>query len=115
MVRIDVEIAPTALGYRARAILWLRAHPGKLKAVGRAMAQMPEVGFAAAVSGPYNLHAVVQCRDLDELFEFTTDRITTLPGVEGMEISPVYRQIKQAGTRVDGDRLTDPPGEPSRR
>ncbi|MEU6326984.1 Lrp/AsnC family transcriptional regulator [Streptomyces sp. NPDC047049] len=115
VVHIDVEIAPPALGYRARAILWLRAHPGKIKAVGRAMAQMPEVGFAAAVSGPYNLHAVVQCRDLDELFEFTTDHIGTLPGVEGMEISPVYRQLKQAGTRVDGDRLTDPPGEPGRR
>ncbi|MER0477576.1 Lrp/AsnC family transcriptional regulator [Streptomyces sp. Edi2] len=115
VVHIDVEIAPMALGYRARANLWMRAHPGKIKAVGRAMAQMPEVGFAAAVSGPYNLHAVVQCRDLDELFEFATDRVGNLPGVEGMEISPVERQIKQAGTRVDGDRLTDPPSEHNRR
>ncbi|WP_406450329.1 Lrp/AsnC family transcriptional regulator [Streptomyces sp. NBC_01622] len=112
---IDVEIAPMALGYRARANLWVRAHPAKIKIVGRAMAQMPEVGFAAAVSGPSNLHAVVQCRDLDGLFEFTTDRVGTLPGVEGMEISPIFRQIKQAGTRVDGDRLNDPPSDRSRR
>ena len=111
VVHIDVEIAPMTLGYRARANLWLRIRPAEIKTVGRAMAQMPEVGFAAAVSGPNNLHAVVHCRDLDELFEFTTDRIGTLPGVEGMEISPISRQIKQAGTRLDGDRLTDPPSD----
>ncbi|MFE2519125.1 hypothetical protein [Streptomyces mirabilis] len=45
----------------------------------------------------------------------TTDRVGTLPGVEGMEISPIFRQIKQAGTRVDGDRLNDPPSDRSRR
>ncbi|GIM94036.1 Lrp/AsnC family transcriptional regulator [Paractinoplanes toevensis] len=109
---LDVEIAPLALGYRARANLLLRVHPARLKAVGRAMARMPEVAFAAAVSGPHNLHAVVHCRDLDGLFEFTTGRIGTLPGVEAMEISPTMRQVKQVGTRVDSDRLTANPGGP---
>ncbi|WP_310718918.1 Lrp/AsnC family transcriptional regulator [Streptomyces lydicus] len=114
VVHIDVEIAPLALGYRARANLWMRVHPARIKTVGRAMAQMPEVAFAAALSGPDNLHAVVHCRDLDELFEFTSDRVGTLPGVEAMEVSPVFRQIKQAGTRVDADRLIDPPSGRSR-
>jgi DNA-binding Lrp family transcriptional regulator len=107
---LDVEIAPLALGYRARANLWLRVHPAQLKAVGRALARMAEVAFAAAVSGPHNLHAVVHSRDLDDLFEFTTDRIGTLPGVEALEVTPTWRQIKQVGTRVDGDRLTPGPG-----
>ncbi|GLY50251.1 Lrp/AsnC family transcriptional regulator [Lentzea sp. NBRC 102530] len=108
VVHVDVEIAPEALGYRTRANLWLRVHPSRIKEVGRATAEMPEVGFAAAVTGPHNLHAVVQCRDLDTLFEFTTGRLGGLPGVETMEVSPVLRQLKQAGTRVDGDRLTTP-------
>ncbi|MGI5498973.1 Lrp/AsnC family transcriptional regulator [Lentzea sp. CA-135723] len=108
VVHVDVEVAPEALGFRTRANLWLRVHPGRIKEVGRATAGMPEVGFAAAVTGPHNLHAVVQCRDLDHLFEFTTGRLGGLPGVETMEVSPVLRQLKQAGTRVDGDRLTSP-------
>ena len=49
-------------------------------------------------------------RDLDGLFEFTTDRIGALPGVETLEISPTLRQVKQIGTRVDSDRLTSAPG-----
>jgi len=105
----DVEIAPLALGYRARANLLMRVHPAQLKAVGRAMARMPEVAFAAAVSGPHNLHAVVHSRDLDELFEFTTDRVGALPGVETLEISPTLWQVKQVGTRVVSDRLTSAP------
>lgn len=105
---IHVEIAPAALGYQARSNLWLRVHPSKVKTVGRALAQMPEVGFAAALSGRYNLHATVHCRNLDELFEFTSDRVGTLPGVESMEVSPVFRQVKQAGTLVSGDYLIDP-------
>ncbi|BCY11731.1 Lrp/AsnC family transcriptional regulator [Actinoplanes sp. L3-i22] len=103
---LDVEIAPAALGYLARANLSMRVHPARLKAAGRALAGMPEVAFAAAVSGSHNLHAVVHCRDLDGLFEFTTERVGGLPGLEALEVSPISRQVKQVGTRIDGGRLT---------
>lgn len=109
VVHIHVELAPAALGYHARANLWLRVHPSEIKSVGHALAQMPEVGFAAAMSGRNNLHAIVHCRNLNELFEFTSDRVGTLPGVESAEVSPIHRQIKQAGTLVSGDRLHEQP------
>ncbi|WP_329235592.1 Lrp/AsnC family transcriptional regulator [Actinoallomurus sp. NBC_01490] len=107
VVHIHVELSPAALGYHARANLWLRVHPSKTKSVGRALAQMPEVGFAAAMSGKDNLHALVRCRDLEELFAFTSDRVGALPGVEAAEVSPIHRQIKQAGTLLSGDRLQE--------
>jgi DNA-binding Lrp family transcriptional regulator len=105
VVHIDVEIAATALGYDAGANLWLRVHPSAVKTVGRALAQLPEIVFAAAVSGPHNLHAVARCRDLDELFEFTSDRVGSLPGLQSLEVSPLLRHVKQAATLLSGDRL----------
>jgi DNA-binding Lrp family transcriptional regulator len=105
VVHIDVELAPAALGYHSRANLWLRVHPSETKSVGRALARMPEVGFAAAITGRNNLHAVIHCRDLDELFEFTSDRVGALPGVESADVSPIHRQVKQASTLVAGNRL----------
>jgi DNA-binding Lrp family transcriptional regulator len=105
VVHIDVEIAATALGYRAGANLWLRVHPSAVKIAGRALAQLPEIAFAAAVSGPHNLHAVAHCHDLDELFELTSDRVGALPGLQSMEVSPLLRHVKQAGTLLSGDRL----------
>lgn len=108
VVHLHVELVPAALGFHACANLWLRVHPSETKSVGRALAGMPEVGFVAATSGRNNLHAAVHCRNLDELFEFTSDRVGTLPGVESAEVSPVHRQIKQAGTLVVDGRLQDP-------
>jgi DNA-binding Lrp family transcriptional regulator len=108
VVHIDVEIAAAALGYHARANLWLRVHPSAVKEVGRALAREPGIAFAAAVSGPSNVHAVAHCRDLDELFEFTSDRVGSLAGLQSMEVSPVLRHLKQAGTLLSGDRLVGP-------
>lgn len=109
VVHIDVELAATALGYHARANLWLRVHPSAVKSVGRTLAQEPEIAFAAAVSGPYNIHAVAHCRDVDELFEFTSDRIGSLGGLQSMEVSPVLQHVKQAVTLLSGDRLVASP------
>jgi DNA-binding Lrp family transcriptional regulator len=109
VVNIDVELAPAALGYHSRANLWLRVHPSETKSVGRALARMPEVGFAAAMTGRNNLHAVIHCRDLDELFEFTSDRIGALPGLESADVSLIHRQVKQASTLVAGNRLEERP------
>ncbi|MGW9121571.1 Lrp/AsnC family transcriptional regulator [Streptomyces sp. NPDC055663] len=105
VVHIDVEIAAAALGRHAQAHLWLRVHPSAVKDVGRALAREPEIAFAAAVSGPCNIHAVAHCRDLDDLFEFTTDRIGSLAGLQSMEVVPVLQHVKQAGTLLVGDRL----------
>lgn len=107
VVHIDVEIAAAALGYRTRANLWLRVHPSAVKTVGRALARQPEIAFAAAVTGPHNIHAVAHCRDLDELFEFTSDRVGSMTGLEGMEVSPLLRHVKQSGTLLSGDRLVE--------
>ncbi|MER7767058.1 Lrp/AsnC family transcriptional regulator [Kitasatospora sp. NPDC096140] len=115
VVHIDVEIAAAALGYHARANLWLRVHPSAVKNAGRALAQEPGIAFVAAVSGPWNIHAVAHCRDLDELFEFTSDRIGSLDGLQSMEVSPVLKHVKQAGTRLFGDRLVEPRGPRARR
>lgn len=115
VVHIDVEIAAAALGYHARANLWLRVHPSAVKSVGRTLAQEPEIAFAAALSGPYNIHAVAHCRDLDELFEFTSDRIGSLSGLQSMEVSPLLQHVKQAGTLLSGDRLVEPRSSRARR
>ncbi|MBO0852173.1 MAG: Lrp/AsnC family transcriptional regulator [Nocardia sp.] len=106
VVNIDIEIAAARFGYRARANLWLRVHPSAVKTVGRALAAEPEIGFVAALSGPHNLHAVAHCHTLDDLFEFTSDRIGALPGLQTMEVSPLTRHVKQAGTLLSGERLT---------
>ena len=63
----------------------------------------------SAITGACNLIAAVICRDTEALHRYVTTRIGAAPGVRQLEISPILRRVKQAGTWMDG------PGWPSHR
>jgi DNA-binding Lrp family transcriptional regulator len=108
VVYLDVDLAGSALGFPTSAYLWLTVAPARLSAICAALAEHDETPFVAALSGPSNVVASVTCRDLDELYQYVTTKVGAIDGVQNMEISPVLRRLKQAGTLVDGDRLADP-------
>ncbi|MDL5158860.1 Lrp/AsnC family transcriptional regulator [Actinomycetospora termitidis] len=91
----DVDFAPSLLGLRSSAALWLSVHPSDLLAAGEALAGHPEVGFAAATTGATNLYASVQLRDDRALFEYLTGPVTTLPGLIAIHTAPVLRTVKR--------------------
>lgn len=108
VVHLDVELSRAALGFTTRADLWIQVAPTAIRAVGGELAHMSEIAFAAAVSGVRNVHAVVNCRTLEELFAFVTDRVGALDGVQHIEVSPVLRQVKQFNTLMKDELLTTP-------
>jgi DNA-binding Lrp family transcriptional regulator len=112
VVYFDVDVATGPLGYAATAYLWLTVEPASLAAVGEQIADHPEVPFAAAVSGSANLVATVVCRDTEELYRYVTTRVSAAAGVRQLEISPMLRRIKQAGTWMEGQRLAALPPSP---
>ncbi|TDV44329.1 Lrp/AsnC ligand binding domain-containing protein [Actinophytocola oryzae] len=63
---------------------------------GQALADHPEVAFAAATTGPTNLAAAVVCRDVYELHDYLTGRLGTLTAIRGIETDPVIRTLKGA-------------------
>lgn len=101
----DVDLSVTALGFRTQATLWLTVTPAELDNAGQALAGEQEVAFAAAISGPQNLTASIICRDVDALYNFITNKIGAIPGIQAMELTPVLRHVKQAGALTEGDRL----------
>ncbi|HEX5293050.1 MAG TPA: Lrp/AsnC family transcriptional regulator [Streptosporangiaceae bacterium] len=102
---IDVDLAHDALGFTVPAQVHLTVSPARLRAVGEALAGLPEVGFVAAMSGRSNLMASAACRDLAHLYEFATERAGALEGIVAMEVVPFARVIKQAGALVVDGRL----------
>ncbi len=104
-VYLDVDLAAAALGFPISAYVWLTVRPAHLDQAGRTLATYPQAPFVAAISGRDNLIASLTCRSLDELYLFVTERIGAVDGIQGMEVSPVLRRLKQAGSLVDGDRL----------
>ncbi|GAB2484119.1 Lrp/AsnC family transcriptional regulator [Jatrophihabitans fulvus] len=102
---LDLDLSTAALGLHTTASLFLQVEPGALDSAGRAVAAQREIPFAAAITGAQNLTASVVCRDVEHLYRFVTGSVGAIPGVRGVEVLPVLRQIKQSGAVTDGDRL----------
>ena len=111
---LDVDLAAQLLGFSAMAHLWLTVAPADLAQVGETIATHPEVGSVSAVTGTANLWAAVVCRDTDDLYRYVTTRIGAIAAVRELEISPTLRQVKYAGSILDGARLADPTPLPFR-
>jgi DNA-binding Lrp family transcriptional regulator len=101
----DVDISVAALGFGTAATLFMTVPPAQLDAAGQALAAEREVAFAAAISGPQNLTASIVCVDVAGLYRFITERVGAVAGVQGLEVAPLVRNVKQAGALTSGDRL----------
>ncbi|MCG6497119.1 Lrp/AsnC family transcriptional regulator [Kitasatospora sp. A2-31] len=100
LLHFDVDVQPRLLGFEVEAFCWLTVHPGRLTAVAQAVADHPEVGFAAATTGPTNLAAGLVCRDIEAFYDYLTDRLGGLEGVVTLESAPVVRSVKRAGLLI---------------
>jgi DNA-binding Lrp family transcriptional regulator len=107
LLYFDLEVANQLLGYPVDALLWLGVAPAEIQRVGEALARAPETTYTAVLTGPASLVVSVISRSTADLYRFITDRVGALP-VTAMEVSPVLRRVKQAGSLMDGVRLTDP-------
>ncbi|MDO8213614.1 AsnC family transcriptional regulator [Conexibacter sp. CPCC 206217] len=105
LLRTELEIAGDMLGHRTSAQLWIAVPPAAIELVGRELIGHPEIAFAAAVTGPAPLVALVRCRDTDHLYRYLTERIGALPQISSVETSPILRRVKQHGIAIEGERL----------
>ena len=65
-------------------------------ATGAAFAGFPEVVWAAAVTGAFNLLVSAVCRDEEAFYDFLTSRVGSLRSVDRVETSPIIRVLKQS-------------------
>ncbi|GLY65863.1 Lrp/AsnC family transcriptional regulator [Amycolatopsis taiwanensis] len=93
----DVDIPPAVLGYYTEARLWLTVRPSALLKVANDLARHPEISFTAITTGRTNLVAAVICRDSSDLYQYLTERISSLKDVHTMETAPLIRTVKRAG------------------
>ncbi|WP_461142614.1 Lrp/AsnC family transcriptional regulator [Spelaeicoccus albus] len=100
VLTLHVEIDPGALGRHVLTLLWIRTAPADLERTGMALADHPEIGFAAATTGRTSLYASVFTRDTAALYDYLTHRLAELPAVVDVESTSVLRSLKgEAGPR----------------
>ncbi|MEV7356242.1 Lrp/AsnC family transcriptional regulator [Kitasatospora sp. NPDC091276] len=93
-----VDVDERLLGSPTTTAIWMSVRPSHLAAVGAALAEHPEVAYAAATTGRTNLLAAVLCPDDEYLYDYLTDRLGALPGIDTVETAPIVRTLKRVGT-----------------
>lgn len=106
VLSFDVDLLADALGFRSRAMLWMRVAPGRLGSVGQTLVERPEIPFVAATTGSTNLVAAVLCEDDRSLYEFISVVLADLEGLTHVETSPVMRAVKMHATMGPPPSLT---------
>ena len=101
----DVDLLPDRLGFNINAMLWLTVAPRHLAAVGEQIAAHDEVATVVAVSGRYNLMAVIICRDVDHLYRYLAEGLASIDHIQNYEISIRARRLKQAASLIVHGRL----------
>lgn len=71
-VQVRALVEPALVGLPVEALLWIRAEPHSVEAIGRELAGLREVRYAAALAGDFHLVANVTVPDTNALYRLTT-------------------------------------------
>ncbi|WP_116199929.1 Lrp/AsnC family transcriptional regulator [Amycolatopsis circi] len=96
----DLDLDWRLHGKGIRTLLWLSVAPAALAEAGAALAEHPEVAFAAATTGPTNLYATAVCASQRELYRYLTTSVAALPAVAHVETAPVIKTVKRVANRL---------------
>ena len=76
---------PLRMGYKAMAMIGIRADGSKLFEVAEKISKLDEVIYLVISSGRFDLFAEVVCRDHEDLLRFITEKLSTIDGVRDSE------------------------------
>ena len=73
------------------AVILLNVERAQIKAVGEALAALPEVAAVYSVAGKFDLVAMVRVKETEALAELVTERMVALPGITHTETLIAFR------------------------
>jgi Lrp/AsnC family transcriptional regulator for asnA, asnC and gidA len=87
---------PLRIGFDRMALIGVKVRPGSLQAVCKAITDLPETSYVAAIAGSYDVIVEVVCRDTAHFTELLTERLHAVDGVVSTESFLVLEIHKMA-------------------
>jgi len=98
---------PTAMGDGLKADLMIEVAPGMVESVAIALGEHDEIGYLAAIAGPFSLTAAIVVPSHAALLEFCESTVARIPGVRKVEPWLILRMYKVFGTRTSATARDD--------
>jgi Lrp/AsnC family transcriptional regulator for asnA, asnC and gidA len=89
---------PMLMGFTTMAHIGVKADGGRLQEIADQISAFEEVIYLVLLSGSYDLHIEVVCRDNAHLLDFLTNKLNSVQGVKDTETFICMRIAKEVYT-----------------
>ena len=86
------------VGYDVMADVFIEVEPGRVREVAEKVARFPQVSYVACATGASDVSISLRVRDIEELFDFATEKLGKIPGVRRTQSYLLPLKIKDFDT-----------------
>ena len=107
IINIRAIVNPEKVGYGVMADVFIEVEPGRVREVAEGAAGFPQVSYVACATGDTDVSISVRVRNIEELFNFTTEKLGKIPGVRRTQSYLLPLKIKDLDTWLPPNVLDD--------
>ncbi len=98
IINIRAIVNPEMVGYGVMADVFIEVEPGRVREVAEGAAGFPQVSYVACATGDTDVSISVRVRNIEELFNFTNEKLGKIPGVRRTQSYLLPFKIKDLDT-----------------
>ena len=98
IINIRAIVNPEKVGYGVLADVFIEVEPGQVREVAEGVAEFPQVSYVACATGDTDVSISVRARNIEELFNFVTEKVGNIPGVRRTQSYILPFKIKDLDT-----------------
>jgi Lrp/AsnC family transcriptional regulator for asnA, asnC and gidA len=94
IMNVRAIVNPETVGYSVMADVFIEVEPGRVREVAEITSNFPQVSYVACATGESDVSISLRVRTIEELFEFTTEKLGQIPGVRRTQTYLLPLKIK---------------------
>ena len=98
IINIRAIVDPVKVGYDVMADVFLEVEPGKVREVAGKVAEYPQISYVACATGESDVSISLRVRNIEELFDFVTEKLGKIPGVRRTQSYLLPLKVKDLDT-----------------
>lgn len=98
IINVRAIVNPDMVGYRVMADVFIEVEPGRVREVAEQVAGFPQVSYVACATGDSDVSISLRVRNIEELFEFVTEKLGKIQGVRRTQSYLLPLKIKDFDT-----------------
>ena len=107
IINIRAIVDPVKVGYDVMADVFLEVEPGKVREVAYKVAEYPQISYVACATGESDVSISLRVRNIEELFDFVTEKLGKIPGVRRTQSYLLPLKVKDLDTWLPPNAYCD--------